>query len=100
MTTAHAYPFITNRDCPHFPCHEGVEPDEFNCLFCYCPLYMLGDDCGGNFTRTDRGVKNCTTCSLPHQGDNGTRLVKAHWAQIVARAAAPVAPVAPDSEDL
>ena len=70
------YPFFTHRECPHFPCHEGVDPNEFNCLFCYCPLYALGPDCGGDFRYTERGVKDCTGCSLPHRGDAGTRLVK------------------------
>ena len=72
----HEYPFFTYRECPYFPCHEGVPDDEFNCLFCYCPLYALGPECGGNFTYTERGVKNCTTCALPHQGDAGTLLVR------------------------
>ena len=40
---------FTNRACEYFPCHEGVEPGSFNCLFCYCPLYALGTACGGNF---------------------------------------------------
>jgi alpha-ribazole phosphatase len=67
--------FFQNRSCPHFPCHEGVREDEFNCLFCYCPLYALGPNCGGNFTYTKKGRKNCTTCVLPHVRENGARLV-------------------------
>ena len=94
MSGTHEYPFITNRSCEFFPCHEGVDPDEFNCLFCYCPLYLLGDACGGKFTRSKSGVKNCTACSLPHQGDNGTRMVKAHWAQMV-----PYVKIDPPSQD-
>ena len=41
--------FFTNSECPYFPCHEGVDPDDFNCLFCYCPLYFLREKCGGDF---------------------------------------------------
>ena len=26
---AHEYPFFTHRECMYFPCHEGVDPDEF-----------------------------------------------------------------------
>ena len=48
--------FFTNGACPYFPCHEGVDPERFNCLFCYCPLYALGPRCGGAFTYTERGV--------------------------------------------
>lgn len=76
----HEYPFFTHRECPHFPCHEGIAPDDFNCIFCYCPLYALGPDCGGNFSYTSAGYKDCTACVLPHKGDTGTRLVKEKFA--------------------
>ena len=78
--------FFTNRECEHFPCHEGVAPERFNCLFCYCPLYALGPACGGNFTYTARGVKNCTSCAIPHDGDAGAALVKAHFKELAALA--------------
>lgn len=78
--------FFQNRACPHFPCHEGIAARDFNCLFCYCPLYALGPNCGGNFTYTDRGRKNCTGCILPHQGENGAKLVAAHYEQLAALA--------------
>ena len=42
------YQFFQNRDCEFFPCHQGVRKEDFNCLFCYCPLYALGEDCGGD----------------------------------------------------
>ena len=59
--------FFSNRECKYFPCHTIQDGDDFNCLFCFCPLYSLGDKCGGNFTYTqDRGVKNCADCRLPH----------------------------------
>ena len=43
----------------------GMAEEDFNCLFCYCPLYALGEDCGGNFTYY-KGVKDCTDCLIPH----------------------------------
>lgn len=58
--------FVQNRACPSFPCHTGVEPERFNCLFCYCPLYPLGRNCGGNCTYTEKGVKSCLHCNFPH----------------------------------
>ena len=61
--------FFCNRDCRYFPCHEGADPETFNCLFCYCPLYMLGERCGGNFKYTKKGIKNCTYCTVPHRPD-------------------------------
>lgn len=65
-----SYAFFTNRACEYFPCHSGGDPENFNCLFCYCPLYALGSECGGNFSYTERGIKDCTGCLLPHQREN------------------------------
>ena len=61
------YRFFCHRECEYFPCHETADPENFNCLFCYCPLYALGKDCGGNFTYTDSGYKDCSGCMLPHR---------------------------------
>ena len=61
------YRFFSHRDCEYFPCHETGDPENFNCLFCYCPLYVLGEHCGGNFTYTDAGYKDCSGCTLPHR---------------------------------
>ena len=36
------YRFFQHRACEFFPCHKGVEEEQFSCLFCYCPLYALG----------------------------------------------------------
>lgn len=60
------YAFFCHRDCEFFPCHKTDDPDNFNCLFCYCPLYVLGDKCGGSFLYTDTGLKDCSRCLLPH----------------------------------
>ena len=59
------YKFNKNKKCEYFPCHTGVAEEEFNCLFCYCPLYMLENKCGGNFKITN-GVKDCSSCTKPH----------------------------------
>ncbi len=80
--TAYELPFFTHRACAHFPCHEGIDPDAFNCLYCYCPLYALGPDCGGNFSYTEDGVKDCSACTLPHEGDAGGRLVAEHFDEL------------------
>lgn len=61
--------FFRNTDCEYFPCHAEPEAEEFNCLFCYCPLYSMGERCGGNFSYSEKGVKNCASCSLPHRRD-------------------------------
>ena len=77
------YPFFTHRGCPYFPCHEGVDPGEFNCLFCYCPLYALGSRCGGDFRYTEGGVKDCSACAKPHVGDAGARMVKERFSLLM-----------------
>ena len=61
--------FVQNRDCPYFPCHEGVAEERFNCLFCFCPLYFL-PDCGGNYTLINNKIKDCSNCLIPHNCDN------------------------------
>ena len=64
------YKFFQNMHCEYFPCHQGVKEEEFSCLFCYCPLYALGDWCGGNFTYTPSGIKDCSACLRPHKKEN------------------------------
>ena len=64
------YDFFQNRECEYFPCHPNADSETFSCLFCYCPLYALGDKCGGNFTYTESGIKNCTNCLRPHRREN------------------------------
>jgi len=62
--------FFQNRECAYFPCHQNADPENFNCLFCYCPLYALGDRCGGCFTYTQGGIKDCSACLRPHKREN------------------------------
>ena len=64
------YAFFQHRDCEFFPCHEGVAEEEFNCLFCYCPLYALAERCGGAFCYLPSGVKSCVDCAFPHIREN------------------------------
>lgn len=61
--------FFQNDDCEFFPCHKVQNTEEFNCQFCYCPLYFL-DNCGGNFKLTAKGVKDCSDCTIPHLNRN------------------------------
>ena len=60
------FAYFQNSRCEYFPCHKLPENGFFNCLFCYCPLYALGDKCGGNFKFIAGGVKDCSACGLPH----------------------------------
>ena len=69
------YKFFQNRDCEYFPCHRGVKQEDFNCLFCYCPLYALGKNCGGNFQFLENGIKDCSKCLRPHCRESYDRIM-------------------------
>lgn len=64
------YDFFQNKACEYFPCHPGADAETFSCLFCYCPLYALGEHCGGNFSYTEKGIKDCSNCLRPHRREN------------------------------
>ena len=68
--TTENYKFNQHRECEFFPCHETEDVDNFNCLFCYCPLYALGSKCGGNFKYIEGDVKDCSACMVPHRRKN------------------------------
>ena len=61
------FSFNQNKRCEYFPCHKTDRPEDFNCLFCYCPLYTLGSKCGGNFRYLEDGTKDCSNCLVPHR---------------------------------
>ncbi len=61
---------FTNKECEYYPCHKNETGKAFNCLFCYCPLYVLGSMCGGSFRILENGIKDCSECILPHDPEN------------------------------
>jgi len=65
-----AFAFFRNEKCEAFPCHTVGDEDNFNCLFCYCPLYLLDNKCGGGFSYLKNGIKDCSKCTLPHKKEN------------------------------
>ena len=67
------YPYFENDKCEYFPCHKK-EKEYFNCFFCYCPLYALGDECGGNFIYIKDGIKDCSNCTIPHTKDGAEHI--------------------------
>ena len=62
--------FFMNTDCQYFPCHDREE--DFNCLFCYCPMYTYKDCLGNPTYKESKGkiIKVCTKCSFPHDPDH------------------------------
>lgn len=77
------YKFFNNNSCEFFPCHEMKNKEEFNCLFCYCPLYMLKEECGGKFKYTPHGIKDCSECILPHIKDIGYDHVQKKMMEVI-----------------
>ncbi len=71
-----AYSFTQHTRCEFFPCHATDHPEDFNCLFCYCPLYALGSKCGGNFNYLANGTKDCSNCLLPHKRSSYSYILK------------------------
>ncbi|MCI8366259.1 MAG: metal-binding protein [Eggerthellaceae bacterium] len=74
--------FFANEDCPYFPCHKGVARERFNCLFCYCPLYTLGSECPGECTYLENGIKDCSSCIMPHDGAGFADVVVHYWPKV------------------
>ncbi len=77
----HNHSFFQNRQCEYFPCHKTEGEESFNCLFCYCPLYALGSECGGNFHYTQAGIKDCSGCMIPH-GENGFDHIRKNFLKV------------------
>lgn len=71
-----SYSYFSHRDCEYFPCHPGADPENFNCLFCYCPLYLLGSKCGGRFVIRSDGRKDCSGCLYPHRRESYDEIVR------------------------
>ena len=66
------YSFFQNKECEFFPCHKTEHPEDFNCLFCYCPMYTYKDCLGNPTYKESKGkiIKVCTKCSFPHDPDH------------------------------
>ena len=68
--------YFANKDCEYYPCHKDLE--DFNCLFCYCPLY-LSEHCPGNPTYIEcegKIIKCCDECTFPHKPENYDTIIK------------------------
>ena len=49
------YKYFSHKECEFFPCHKESDGKDFNCLFCFCPLYLV-KACGGAYTYTETGT--------------------------------------------
>lgn len=73
--------FFQNKTCEYFPCHKTDDIENFNCMFCYCPLYALGKNCGGSYRYLENGVKDCSGCTLPHRRES-SRMIESRFADL------------------
>lgn len=72
-----SYKYFKNTDCKYFPCHKGLL-DDFNCLFCYCPMYSM-PNCPGSknyIEKNGRKIKVCTDCTFPHRPENYDKIIQ------------------------
>lgn len=79
QTLNNSYRFFQNRQCEYFPCHEVADVDSFNCLFCYCPLY-LQEDCLGHpgYILNGKGqrIRDCSGCTVVHRPEMYDEIIK------------------------
>ena len=72
--------YFCNQQCEYFPCHDNVDKEAFNCLFCYCPLY-LKPVCPGTpsyiIGAAGQRIRDCSSCSFPHIPANYDKIVAA-----------------------
>lgn len=71
-----SYRFFENRECEYFPCHKTS--GDFNCLFCFCPLYAK-EDCPGNHVYREgdgKRIKDCSGCMFPHRAENYGEVIR------------------------
>ncbi len=75
------YKFFQNNKCEFFPCHETDDIENFNCLFCFCPLYALKENCGGSFKYAG-DIKDCSSCLAPHS-KNGYEFIMSQMDDVI-----------------
>ncbi len=71
-----SYRFFQNKECENYPCHK--ESDNFNCLFCYCPMYHM-ENCPGTpvyIEKDGRTIKVCSECIFPHDPNNYDKILE------------------------
>jgi len=44
---------------------------------------MLGEDCGGDFTYLSNGIKDCSSCILPHVKEKGYEHVQRKMQDVI-----------------
>jgi Zn-finger protein len=82
--TNQSYKFFQNKQCVYFPCHKGISTDKFNCMYCFCPQYLIKDCIGkpkwvGHFNK----IKDCSNCLVNHGPNSYEAIVeKVDWIEV------------------
>ena len=74
-----SYRYFKNDQCKYYPCHKIEEGQDFNCLFCYCPMNCYTDCLGtpNYITRASgKRIKDCTNCTFPHIPENYDHIIQ------------------------
>lgn len=61
-----SHSFFQNIECEYFPCHKLIEKKDFNCLFCFCPLFN---------TIECENENHCDSCIYPHKRNNYIKVI-------------------------
>jgi hypothetical protein len=61
-----SYRFFQNKGCVYFPCHKGIATEKFNCMYCFCPQYLIRDCVGNPIWLESNGLKDCSKCLVNH----------------------------------
>jgi len=73
------YKFFSHKQCEFYPCHEGYNDKDMNCLWCYCPLQTKPSCPGirdGSAKFLSNGYKDCSNCTFPHDKENYNEMLK------------------------
>lgn len=71
-----SFNYFSNRKCKYFPCHK-MNPDEFNCLFCFCPVYFAICPGTPEYIEKDGSTfKSCIDCEYPHKAENYAAIIE------------------------
>lgn len=78
-----SYKYFKNTDCKYFPCHKGLS-DDFNCLFCYCPMYSM-PNCPGSKTYIEKNGKKLRYAQTVHFHTDRKIMIKSYrfWLGII-----------------
>lgn len=75
----HSHQYFKNKNCKYFPCHQGMQGEEFNCLFCFCPMNPYKDCLGTpDYIQRSNGtrIKDCSKCTFPHEPENYRKIME------------------------